>query len=164
MPERITYHWWRSCHTKRGKYKGFLVLHQLARQFFHRPINIGGASLLLRHLDVISHTTSILDDKPSPWAKWLDPPSHPAEDWIHSPESVRYKSTEPSHQGVDFRASIFRALSLHVGVHLEIVRREVGEAGLVRRGCVLAVEVGFLPVLDMTRQDGFRKERTLTAL
>ena len=33
-----------------------------------------------------------------------------------------------------------------------------------RRGRVLAVEVGFLPVLDMTRQDGFRKERTLTAL
>ena len=81
------------------------------------------------------------------------------------------RGLDPFHQvralqehGVDFGASIFRALSLHIGIDLEIVRREVGEAGLGRRERVLAVEVGFLPVLDMTRQDGFRKERDLAAL
>ena len=36
--------------------------------------------------------------------------------------------------------------------------------GLVCRGRVLAVEVGFLPVLDTTRQDWLGKERALTAL
>ena len=77
---------------------------------------------------------------------------------------MRYKSAESSHQGVDFGASIFRALSLHIGVDLEIVRREVGKAGLVRRGRVLAIEVSFLPVLDMTWQNRLGKERALAAL
>ena len=94
----------------------------------------------------------------------MDPPSRPAEHQIHSPESVRYKGAESSHQGVDLWTSIFRALGLHVGVYLETVRREAGEMGLVCRGCVLAVEVIFLPVLDMTRQNRFWKKRALAAL
>ena len=36
--------------------------------------------------------------------------------------------------------------------------------GLVCRGRVLAVEVGFLPVLDTTRKNWLGKKRALTAL
>ena len=77
---------------------------------------------------------------------------------------MRHKSAKPAHQGVDFRTSIFRTLCLHVGVYLETVKREVGKMGLVRRGHVLAIEVSFLPVLDMTRQNWLGKERALAAL
>ena len=74
------------------------------------------------------------------------------------------KSAESSYQGVDLWTSIFRALCLHIGIYLETVRREVGKMGLIRRGRVLAIEVSFLPVLDLTRQNRLGKERALVVL
>ena len=120
--------------------------------------------MFLRHSEIICYTASVLDNPPSPGTKWLDSPSCPAEHQIHSPEAMCYKSAESSHQGVDFWTSIFRALCFHIGIYLEVIRREVGKMGLVRRGRVLAVEVSFLPVLDTTRQDRLGKERALTSL
>ena len=94
----------------------------------------------------------------------MDSPGGPAQHQVHTHKLVHYKGAESAHQSFNLGASFLRALRLHDRSYLQAVRGEVGEARLVLRGCVLAIEIIFLSVLDMARENRLGERRTLTSL